>query len=286
MPERAPRVSVCIPVFNGQPFIAQAITSVLRQTYRDLEVIVADNASTDDTLAEVERLADPRLRVLTSESNLGPGHNWNRVVRAARGEYVKLLCADDWLYPTALARQVAVLDARECRDVVLVTAARDVVNGGGRRLMRRGPRGRSRRVSGRTALHDIARSGTNLVGEPSAALFRREAGLAAGLFAADMTYVADVDLWMRLLLRGDLFVLTVPLSAFRVQTGAWSVSVTSRQAQDMSALLRRVAADPRSGVQPWEVRLGGARAMLNANLRRVFYAAVLRRSATEWGAEA
>jgi glycosyltransferase involved in cell wall biosynthesis len=276
MLDRAPRVSVCIPVFNGQPFVGKAIDSVLRQTFDDLEVIVADNASTDGTLGEVEKRADPRLRVLTSKVNLGPGPNWNRVVRAARGEYVKLLCADDWLYPTALERQTAVLDARESRDIVLVTAARDVVDGQDRRLMRRGPRGRARRVRGRAALHDIARSGTNLIGEPSAALFRREAGLAAGLFADRATYVVDVDFWMRLLLRGDLFFLTDVLSAFRVQSGAWSVTVTSRQARDMIALLTRVAADPRSGVQPWEVCLGGVRAMLNAYLRRVFYLAVLR----------
>jgi glycosyltransferase involved in cell wall biosynthesis len=281
MPDRVPRVSVCLPVFNGQPFVGQAIRSVLRQTYEDLELIIADNASTDGTLDEVQSVADPRLRVLTSEVNLGPGPNWNRVVRAARGEYVKLLCADDWLYPTALARQIAVLDAPESEDVVLVTAARDVVDGGGRRLMRRGPHGRAHRVPGRAALHAIARSGTNLVGEPSAALFRREAGLAAGLFAADATYVVDVDFWMRLLLRGDLFVLTDPLSAFRVQTGAWSVSVTSRQARDMSVLLARVAADPVSGVRPWEVCLGGARALFNAYLRRLFYAAVLRRRSAE-----
>jgi glycosyltransferase involved in cell wall biosynthesis len=283
MPERVPRVSVCIPVFNGQPFVGQAITSVLRQTYEDLEVIVADNASTDGTLAEVEKVADPRLRVLTSGVNLGPGPNWNRVVRAARGDYVKLLCADDWLYPTALARQTAVLDARGCGDVVLVTAARDVVDGGGRRLMRRGPRGRARRVPGRDALHDIVRCGTNLVGEPSAALFRREAGLAAGLFADEATYAVDVEFWMRLLLRGDLYVLTETLSAFRVQPGAWSVSVTARQARDMHALLKRVAADPCSGVRPWEVRLGGARAVLNACLRRVFYTAVLRRGGSAPG---
>lgn len=277
MPDRVPRVSVCIPVFNGQPFVGQAIASALRQTYDDLEVIVADNASTDGTLAEVGKVVDPRLRVLTSEVNLGPGPNWNRVVRAARGRYVKLLCADDWLYPTALARQVAVLDAREFGAVVLVTAARDVVDGSGRRLMRRGPRGRARRVPGRVAIHDIARRGTNLVGEPSAALFRREAGLAAGLFADEATYVVDVDFWMRLLLRGDLFLLTDALSAFRVQQGAWSVSATSRQARDMSTLLTRVASDPYSGVQPWEVCLGGVRAALNANLRRAFYLAVLRR---------
>lgn len=276
MPDRVPRVSVCIPVYNGQPFVGQAVASVLRQTFQDLELIVADNASTDGTLAEVRKEADPRLRVLTSEVNLGPGPNWNRVVRAARGTYVKLLCADDWLYPTALARQVAVLDAREFDDVVLVTAARDVVDGGGRRLMRRGPRGAPRRMPGRVALHDIVRRGTNLVGEPSAALFRRETGLAAGLFADEANYVVDVDFWMRLLLRGDLYLLTDALSAFRVQPGAWSVSVTSRQARDMSALLNRVAADPYSGVRPWEVCLGSARAMLNACLRRAFYLAVLR----------
>jgi glycosyltransferase involved in cell wall biosynthesis len=266
-----PHVSVCLPVYNGAPFVRQAISSALVQTGVELELLVIDNASTDGTVGIVREFDDPRLRLLRNEVNVGAGRNWSRCLTEARGELVKILCADDWLYAGSLARQAAVLDDPGNRGVVLVAAGRDVVDALGRRLLRRrwGPRGG--RVAGPSALRRIARRGTNLVGEPSAALFRRDAALRAGSFQAEARYTVDLEFWCRLLLLGDLYVIPDSLSAFRVSTDSWSARVAGEQTADMRVLLRELAGDRRYGVSALDARCGAACAALNSELRRLLY---------------
>jgi glycosyltransferase involved in cell wall biosynthesis len=270
-PLTPPHVSVCLPVYNGAPFVRQAVSSALAQTGVDLELLVIDNASTDGTVDIVREFDDPRLRLLCNEANIGAGRNWSRCLSEARGDLVKILCADDWLYAGSLARQAGVLDDPGNRGVVLVAAGRDVVDAGGRRLLRRrwGPRGG--RVAGPRALRRIVRRGTNLVGEPSAALFRRDAALRAGPFAAEARYTVDLEFWCRLLLLGDLYVIPDSLGAFRVTTGSWSAQVAGEQTADMKDLLRELAGDRRYGVSWLDARCGAACAALNSELRRLLY---------------
>ena len=123
-----PRVSVCIPVYQGERYVAKAIQSALYQTYADIDVVVLDNASTDGTLAEVCRFSDERLRVVKNDTNLGAAGNFNKALVEARGAYVKILCADDFLYPTCVARQVEVLEADSAGSIALVTCTREVVD--------------------------------------------------------------------------------------------------------------------------------------------------------------
>ncbi len=113
-PDRASTVSIGIPVHNGENFLAEAIDSVLAQTFDDLELIISDNASTDGTRAICEGYAarDPRVRYVRNPSNLGAAANYNRTFALARGRYFKWLAHDDRLEPTFLERTVAVMEAR------------------------------------------------------------------------------------------------------------------------------------------------------------------------------
>ncbi len=97
-PTSIPRVSIIVPVYNGAPFIHIALNSALAQTERSLEVIVVDDASTDETCAVVERYcaSDPRVRLIRSEDQGGPARARNIGFDAARGEWVAILDADDW----------------------------------------------------------------------------------------------------------------------------------------------------------------------------------------------
>ena len=96
-----PRVSVIIPAYNSADTIAATIASIAGQTYEDWEIVVGDDASTDDTAA-VARAADPRVTVVTGESNGGPAAGRNLAVEVAQGELLALLDADDrWLFEAA-----------------------------------------------------------------------------------------------------------------------------------------------------------------------------------------
>ncbi|HAG94773.1 MAG: hypothetical protein CMK83_07475 [Pseudomonadales bacterium] len=92
------RVSVIIPAFNAEAYLEQAVQSVLAQTMGDVEVLVVDDCSLDETLGVANRLAarDARVRVYQSAANRGPGHARNIALQAANGEWVTMLDADDW----------------------------------------------------------------------------------------------------------------------------------------------------------------------------------------------
>jgi glycosyltransferase involved in cell wall biosynthesis len=107
-----PRVTVGLAVYNGERFLAEALTSLVEQDYDDLEIVVADNASTDGTIEICEDFAarDPRVRLVRSAENRGISWNHNRLVNEARGEYFKWAACDDRYKPTFVSACVDVLD--------------------------------------------------------------------------------------------------------------------------------------------------------------------------------
>ena len=83
-----PKVSVCIPVYNGSDYIAYAIQSVLAQTYKNFNLIVCDNCSTDNTEEIVRNFEDPRLSYVRNNKNLGLVGNENRCLELSKGDYI------------------------------------------------------------------------------------------------------------------------------------------------------------------------------------------------------
>jgi glycosyltransferase involved in cell wall biosynthesis len=250
-----PRVSVGIPAYNGERYIGAAVDSVLAQTWADFELYVIDDASTDGTMDRVRRYSDPRLRILSNETNLGQEGNWNRVLREARGEFIKLLPQDDVLHPDCLRKQVEIFDNPANSSVVLACCSRN----------------RLGRIQGLRAVCESVRSGTNLIGEPGAVLMKADILPRAGLFSAADFYVIDLDLWARILLYGDLFVLPEPLCSFRVASGSASIRVASTQSKDFVAFIDRLARSGRYGLSPMDRRLGAINALKNRILRKVLY---------------
>ena len=121
-----PHVSVCIPVYNGERYLAETIRSVLDQTYRDFELVVLDNASTDATDRIPRSFADTRLRVETNPTTIPQPDNWRAAVRLCRAPLIKLLCADDLLHPRCLEYQVGPMEADP--GLALVAARRHMVD--------------------------------------------------------------------------------------------------------------------------------------------------------------
>jgi glycosyltransferase involved in cell wall biosynthesis len=118
--QQAPAVTIGMPVYNGARYIEEALDSILNQTYRDFELLISDNASTDATEEICRRYAaaDSRITYSRNDRNLGATANYNRVIHLARGRYFRHAAHDDVLAPTNIERCVAVLDAEP--DVALV----------------------------------------------------------------------------------------------------------------------------------------------------------------------
>ena len=120
--DRPPRVSIGLPVYNGEKWLAESIDSLLSQTFSDLELVICDNASTDGTEAICRRYAnqDDRVRYTRNPENIGGMRNSNLTFELARGEYFRWAADDDRCEPTLLARLVEALDRRP--DVVVAVS--------------------------------------------------------------------------------------------------------------------------------------------------------------------
>jgi len=107
-----PRVTIGVPVYNGAAYLASCLDSLRGQSFRDLEIVIADNASTDESAAIARAYAalDPRIRVVESRVNIGGNANFRRVLDLARGEYFKWAAHDDVCAPAFVERCVSVLD--------------------------------------------------------------------------------------------------------------------------------------------------------------------------------
>ncbi len=152
-----PRVSVGVPVYNGEKYLRLALDSLLAQTFPDFEVIISDNASTDSTneIALDYARRDHRIRYYRQARNHGGAWNFNHTVELARGEYFKWAAHDDVLAPSFLEQCVAALDSSpRC----VLAAPRTVkIDEQGNEQVRVGMRLRTESSSAATRFHDLIR---------------------------------------------------------------------------------------------------------------------------------
>jgi len=104
-------VSILIPVYNRENLIEETVRSAMSQTYKNIEIIVVDNKSTDNTWQVLEKLAreDERIKIFQNETNIGPVRNWKRCIDEANGEYGKILWSDDLIASEFLEKTVPYL---------------------------------------------------------------------------------------------------------------------------------------------------------------------------------
>lgn len=105
-----PLVSIVIPVYNREDLVKEAIDSALSQTYDNVEIVVVDNCSTDNTWQVISNYKTPKLRAYRNESNLGPVLNWKRGIELSHGVYVKILFSDDMISENFIERSIELFD--------------------------------------------------------------------------------------------------------------------------------------------------------------------------------
>jgi len=209
-----PKVSVLVPVFNGEKYLAECLDSILMQDFPDYELLISDDGSTDGTAMIIERYAarEPRIRMWRNPVNLGQAANLNLCLRQASGKYIKFVFADDKLLKAAALRQmVQILDADPT--IALVGSASYVITSGNRMIQLRDPLRDARRSAGMELLVRCLEQPVNLIGEPSVVMFRREQ--ASRGFDERFRQLLDLEFWFHLLEQGNFACIADPLSAFR-----------------------------------------------------------------------
>ncbi len=212
-----PKVSVCIDSFNYGRFLPEAIDSVLKQSFQDFEIIIADDCSTDDSLEIAQRYArkDPRIIVEAAPANRGMVKNRNACLARAGGEYVKWLHADDFLLSKeTLGKMAKILDTNPA--VSLVASARQIVDEKSQPIATWSGFDQARPIAGTSVINRCLFEQRNLLGGPSAVMFRRS--LAGRGFDESFFVMADLEMWFHLLEQGCLAYIVDPLCAMRRHT--------------------------------------------------------------------
>jgi glycosyltransferase involved in cell wall biosynthesis len=266
-------VSVCIPVYNGERFLAETITSVLDQTYRDFELVILDNASTDESGAIARSFAerDSRIRIERNPTTVSQPDNWNRVVQLSTAPLVKVVCADDLLHPRCLEYQVAPMEADP--GLALVASRRHMIDEQSRVIVpRRGLPGLTGVRTGVEVARRVVRNGSNPIGESNNVLFRRDDFFAVGGWRGDRTFIMDLDLWLRLLQYGEFLGLPETLAAFRIGRGTVSAENADEIYTQQRMLLEEIGDSPFFQVRGVDLAVGRLLAPAGRSRRRALYA--------------
>ena len=215
-----PTISVVMAVHNGEPFLGETLSSVLQQTYDDFELLVIDDASTDDT-ANILAVAaqDPRVHRLRNAKNLGLTRSLNCGLQAARGRWIARLDVGDVALPERLERQLAYVEAHP--EYVLVGTAAAAMDGAGR------PLPTIHVCSTESAVRARLPKGNMLI--HSSILFRNREDIR---YREKFVYAQDYDLYLRLLSAGQrLTNMPTPLVRYRVlSTSISSTKLTEQYA--------------------------------------------------------
>src|SRR5262249_37100539 len=215
-----PLVSVVIATYNCAAYLGQAIDSVLAQTYRNVEVLVVDDGSTDDTAAVLARyMSDPRVHV-HRQTNAGQTSAKNRGIAAARGEFVGFCDADDAWLPDKLAVQIPAF-ARSERIAVVYSRATTITPDG--KPIQAGPRPVPY-VSGRITA-DLFKSNVVPFGT---AVVRRSCLIEMGAFDERYRMGIDWELWLRLSTRYEFLFVDEITYLYRIWPGQMSTNWRGR----------------------------------------------------------
>lgn len=180
-----PAISAVIPTYNRAPFLEDAVRSVLNQTHADLECIVVNGGSTDETPKLLDAIRDDRLRVITRDRPRGPSNARNVAIEQASGEYILFLDDDDRLYENAIKRLVETLRNQPpgCAGVYTAQCQINEMEGA-----------HTRRITdGRVDYYADSK-----IGGPSCTLLRAEVFEEVGLFDESFPAVEDTEFWIRL----------------------------------------------------------------------------------------
>jgi GT2 family glycosyltransferase len=230
-----PLASIIIPTYNQAAYIQATIDSALSQTYRDVEVIVVDDGSTDETS---ERLKDYRNKIhCLRQNNKGPSAARNLGFRASKGDYILFLDSDDLLSPDMIATHV---ETQLANPIIGLTYSRwKQIDPSGTKILGE--------ISPIKPEGDLIQAllRRKLFFYGSATVMRRECLEKVGLFDESLSWGEDVDMWLRIAQAGFSFgFVDRTLTSYRVHHQSLTAGVSPQQVQEWGAGLEKFFSDP------------------------------------------
>jgi acetyltransferase-like isoleucine patch superfamily enzyme len=221
-----PKLSVMIPTYNSAGYLKDAIDSVLLQNIQDMEILILDNASTDETEGLVKSYTDKRIKYFRNKRNIGAARNINECLKHANGIYLRHLCADDVLLPGILEKQIQVLDSNS--GIGLVTCdmiiTDDKLENGKRVNFYPGFE------KGMTVVKSCSYAFANYIGGPSNVMFKRSA-CPDGVYDHKLSWVSDLTFFSNILKNHDYFNIDEPGYYYRRHGNADSLTAEKKGRQ-------------------------------------------------------
>lgn len=220
-------ISVVIPCFNHEKYIRKTVMSVLEQTYANIEVLVADDCSTDNSAAILMEIKDPRLKVFCFEENRGTVQTLNYLLEQATGEYIATLGSDDYFVSDKLEKQIEVMRNDPSLGAVFswaeIVDENDMVYASGETIALNVFEERNRTQG--EWIRYLFEDGNHFC--HSSAMIRREVQDCIGLYSPAYRQLHDFEYWLRLLCKFPVYVIPEKLTYYRRQNECNSVSATS-----------------------------------------------------------
>jgi glycosyltransferase involved in cell wall biosynthesis len=255
-----PLISICMPTYNGEPFLEEAIHSALTQTLGDFELLIVDDCSTDNTVAIAQRhaLADPRVRVIQNEQNMGLVGNWNKCIGLTNGEWIKFLFQDDILDPTCLEKMIAV--SQNARWVLVNRTyffdesvspkdKKEYLSLENEVTFSAIFKGKQHISAAAFSMAVATYPAINIFGEPTCVMIKKEVFEELGEFDASFRQICDYEYWVRIGVNYGMVAINEKLVKFRVHGKSTSMSNHSEKAfyvlyYDFFAFIHKLTTSP------------------------------------------
>ena len=268
-----PLVSIVVPVFNGMPHLRDLTQALQQLTYPNLEFVFTEGGGSDEGWEYLNSIADPRFRLIQMPPGTTAAGNWTAASLQAQGEFTKLVCQDDLLYPSAIDQQVRDLVANP--SAAMAIAQRDIVDARGNILFRkRGLAGLPKTASlipGEQVMHACYLQGTNVLGEPLAVLFRTEHLQSAMPWDDTDPLMLDLSTYQKVAPTTDVALRWESIGAFRVSDTSWSTRIAHEQLEQTKRWQDNYRnASPTPFTRTEQLRATAGR-HLSTNLRRAAY---------------
>lgn len=226
-------VSICIPVYNSENTIKATLESALAQSYSNIEIIVVDNCSTDNTWQIINSFSDLRIKKYKNDMNIGMAGNWNKCLLYATGVYVHFLCGDDIITHDCIEKKVILADSAD--DISLVFSASEIINESDKVVLTRQQFKKDCVLDGKK-LAKKSFNTKNIYGEPSNVLFKRRFVGKLGVFNVNLFYTLDWEMWLRLSMVGKVGFVCKPLMKYRISKSNGTSSLTAKKILDDDVL--------------------------------------------------
>lgn len=220
--KKSPKVSVIIPIYNHGKFIGRAIQSILDQSFKDFEIVITNDGSNDNTLSEINKYKDPRIKLLCFDRNKGMGMAMNNCIRNSSGKYIASLNADDTCSSDRLSKQSKFLD--DHKSIGAVFSYANIIDDNDKQINDHifYKTFRQKNRSRFEWLHRFFYEG-NCLCHPSA-MVRKKCYDDIGLYDGRFQQIQDLELWVRLCMKYDIHIIPEELSNFRIISGEANVS--------------------------------------------------------------